>query len=92
MEVRKNTVEFVERIPGDHQTTLARLAGGFDRDLGTEGLGESIFEVADVGILAPVSAEGGAGQGRGRTEVGIQTVIFLRWIDQPANQCLSFSN
>ena len=81
MDVREDTVEFVERVVVNHQTALAALAAQLDHDLGTEGIGQPVFERLDVRITPP--RDGVA---------GLEPGIFRRRIDQPANQCFGFSN
>jgi len=51
MDVREDSVELVERVVRDHESTLATFAYRFDFDVGTQRLGQPIFELADIGIF-----------------------------------------
>ena len=72
MDVRKDSVELVERVVRDHEPTLATFAYRFNFDVGTQSFGKPIFEFADVGILCLAQGP--------RSEITVYSVIFFRRI------------
>ena len=80
MDVRENTVEFVERVVGDDELALAALPRVLDHDLRTQSVGQARLEFTDVRVLARATLETCA------------TLVLFRRIDQPANQCLGFTD